>query len=288
MTGRIGRLGILGALALTVILPQTVSGTETAPANDNFANATQMAFLPFEDSYVDNTNATVEAGETGCSYSEHTVWYKLQPSHDYTVQFRAIAEGGIDLLLAVWEGTSLDALTLQWCIDGSGNFGTETIIQSVKAGHTYYVQVGGYVGSTGEFTVRARKLPGPVNDYFALASSVAMGSVSSADTEKASFQAAEPFASCGYFTDHTVWYRFVPTTTRTVVASTVGSDFDTVLAVYAGTTIDSLESIACNDDRGVDALSKVKFTMQAGLTYYFQIGGYNHGAGSLTFSFRKA
>ena len=290
MTGKIGRLGLISAVALTLVLPQAVSAGTPAPANDNFADATQIAFLPFEDSFVDNTNATVETGtgETGCSYSEHTVWYRIQPSRDYTVKFKAIAESGIDLLMATWEGTALDALSLTWCIDGSGNFGTETITQSLFAGHTYYLQVGGYVGSTGAFTVRARKLPGPVNDFFALASNAAMGSTSSVDTTKATFQVDEPFASCGSYVDHTVWYRHVATTTRTVVANTLGSNFDTVLAVYSGTDLTSLSPVACNDDRGVDALSKVKFTMQAGLTYYFQIGGYEHSYGSLSFTFRKA
>jgi hypothetical protein len=287
MTGKIGRIGILSALALTVVLPQTVSATTAAPANDNFANATQIAFFPFEDSYVDTTTASDEPNELGCGSPEATVWYRLQPRQTYSVRFRAIAHNGIDLVLNLYEGTSLETLNGLVCADDTASGDRETLIDAVHAGHTYYLQVGGYNGMVGEFTVRARRVANPANDNFAGAISVAMGSVSSMSTLTATVEADESFGGCGYNVDQTVWYRYTPTRTRTVVANTVGSDFDTVLTVWTGTDLLSLEQVTCNDDRG-DLLSRVKFTMQAGVTYYFQIGGYGGSSGNLTFNFRKA
>ena len=167
MTGTIGRLGLLGALALTVILPQTASATGAAPANDNFANATQMAFLPFEDSYVDLTNATVEAANetgSGCGTPGATVWYRLQPSQNYTVKLRAIANSNLDLMIAVYEGSSLNALNGWGCVD-NGGYGNYTCIDHGGGISTCYAhqssfatsngasvsqgQVIGYVGCTG-------------------------------------------------------------------------------------------------------------------------------------------
>jgi hypothetical protein len=290
MTGKIGRYGLLSALALTVVLPQAVSAmAAAAPANDNFANATSMAFLPFEDSYVDITSATVQSDEPGCYGSpQGTVWYKLQPSQGYTLKLRAIPANGIDLVVVIFEGTSLDALNAWGCVDQNSGGTKETVIQAVSPGHTYYFQVGSNGPSDGSFTLRARKVVGPVNDTFAGALSVAMGSVNTISTVNTSLQDMEPGSTCSDGVGHTVWYRHTPTTTRTVVANTVGSDFDTVLTVWSGADINSLESVACNDDRGVDLQSRVKFTMQPGLTYYFQIGGYHGLSGNLVFTLRKA
>ena len=248
-----------------------------------------MAFLPFEDSYVDITNATAQPNEPGCYENpQGTVWYKLQPSQSYTLKLRAIANNDMDLVMSVYEGIAFDALNGWGCVDQGAGGGTERLIHHVASGHTYFFQVGSIGPSEGSFTLRARKVVSPVNDTFSGALSVAMGSVSTVSTVNTSLQDVEPGSSCSDAVGHTVWYRYVPTTDRTVVASTVGSDFDTVLTVWNGTEINSLESIACNDDRGVDLQSRVKFTMQAGLTYYFQIGGYHGDSGNLTFNFRKA
>ncbi len=105
-----------------------------------------------------------------------------------------------------------------------------------------------------------------------------MGSVT---TTTATIEAAESAPSCGYSIGRTVWYRYTPSTTRTVVANTVGSSFDTVLAAYTGSSIGDLTEVACNDDRGVDLMSKIRFTVVAGNTYYFQAGGYWGQGGEL-------
>ena len=133
-----------------------------------------------------------------------------------------------------------------------------------------------------------KKVVSPVNDTFAGAITVPMGSVSTVSTVNTSLQDVEPGTGCSSGVGHTVWYRYVPTATRNLVANTHGSDFDTVLTVWSGTDIASLEFVECNDDRGLDLQSRVKFTAQAGLTYYFQIGGYHGDSGSLTFKLRKA
>jgi hypothetical protein len=70
-----------------------------------------------------------------------------------------------------------------------------------------------------------------------------------------------------------------------VVSETVGSDFDTVLAVYRGTSMSALTEVGCNND--IDAgnvRSRVQFDAVAGETYYFQVGGAGGGTGTLNFS----
>jgi len=78
----------------------------------------------------------------------------------------------------------------------------------------------------------------------------------------------------------TVWYRVVTEATGVVTASTAGSTFDTVLAIYTGSSLASLHEIACNDDvSGDDTTSEVLFGAVAGETYFLQLGGFDAAAG---------
>ena len=129
---------------------------------------------------------------------------------------------------------------------------------------------------------------GPANDDFANATTVTLGSISQATTTDATLQTGEPAPSCTSSFGKSVWYRFTPTTTRRIIANTVGSNFDTVLAVYTGSSLDALTPLKCNDDRPLDSLSKVKMKVFAGTTYWFQVGGYQGLSGQLTFRVKKA
>ena len=75
----------------------------------------------------------------------------------------------------------------------------------------------------------------------------------------------------------TVWYRFTPTENSRINANTSGSDYDTGLAVYTGTSGD-LTEVGCNDDfQGTE--SSVTFDAIAGVAYFFKIGAFASGPG---------
>jgi thermitase len=93
----------------------------------------------------------------------------------------------------------------------------------------------------------------------------------------AALQAGEP-RPCGSI-DRTVWYRIVPSTSGALTASTAGSGFDTVLAVYRGSSITGLAGLACNDDYNGGLQSQVQVQVTAGQTYYVQLGGYGSSRG---------
>ncbi|MGZ5400718.1 MAG: hypothetical protein ACXWDM_11975 [Nocardioides sp.] len=66
-----------------------------------------------------------------------------------------------------------------------------------------------------------------------------------------------------------VWYRFRPTTTRTGRVVTIGSTFDSVLAVFRGPR-DRRTLVACSDDAvGLDAAAQVRFT--TGTRYWIAV-----------------
>jgi hypothetical protein len=72
----------------------------------------------------------------------------------------------------------------------------------------------------------------------------------------------------------TVWIAWTAPTTGQAVVDTVGSDFDTVLAVYTGGTLSTLNLMGANDDfRGLQ--SQVSFNAAAGTTYQIQVAGFS-------------
>jgi hypothetical protein len=86
-----------------------------------------------------------------------------------------------------------------------------------------------------------------------------------------------------------VWYRYVAADEMPLVATTAGSDFDTVIAVWTDSEFPGggLVEVACNDDTGSSLESRVAITTDAGRTYYFQVGGYPFGqfvSGNLVFN----
>jgi hypothetical protein len=89
---------------------------------------------------------------------------------------------------------------------------------------------------------------------------------------------------------HTVWYQFTPSEDTRINANTIGSDYDTGIAVFTGTR-GALTVIDCNDDilLGRNVRSSVTFDAVAGETYYFMVGSFGEApGGNLVFSVEVA
>jgi hypothetical protein len=77
----------------------------------------------------------------------------------------------------------------------------------------------------------------------------------------------------------TVWYQLVPPASGLLNLDTIGSDYDTFLALWSGPR-GSLAPLACNDDRYaagvlVDRQSELKIGVSASKVYYIEVGQYN-------------
>ena len=79
----------------------------------------------------------------------------------------------------------------------------------------------------------------------------------------------------------TIWYTFVPTVYGEATIDTIGSQFDTVLAVWTGVR-GSLQHVACNDDAVGTTynISVVKVTLRPGVRYYIEVAQYTGGSGA--------
>jgi hypothetical protein len=121
----------------------------------------------------------------------------------------------------------------------------------------------------------------PSNDDFVNAQllSGAAGRVTGT-TEGATRQAGEP-GHAGQAGGASVWYRWTPPATGTAAIDTIGSGFDTLLAVYTGSNVAALTAVASNDDFAGPGASRVTFPAVAGATYRIAVDGYAGAAGSV-------
>lgn len=65
-----------------------------------------------------------------------------------------------------------------------------------------------------------------------------------------------------------VWYRLTPTSTQPLAVSTLGSDYDTYLQIYA--EFPGNYTLRWNDDAAGTQQSRIVFEAQAGTTYYIE------------------
>jgi hypothetical protein len=132
-----------------------------APANDNFANPKLFTSVPFTDT-VDTTAATLEPGEPipSCGFGNPpgTVWYAFTPTTAGTV---SATTQPTNFQVAAYSGSSLTSLTELGCRAFGG-----LLTIPVKAGQTYYFQVGGVFGARGTVTLTVNVTPPPQANFF--------------------------------------------------------------------------------------------------------------------------
>ena len=79
---------------------------------------------------------------------------------------------------------------------------------------------------------------------------------------------------------HSVWFRWTAPVAGSFVLDTCDSSFDTVLAVYVGTTLPTLNAVAQADDE-CDAQSALTIAVAAGESYLIAVDGYDGETGSI-------
>jgi len=76
-----------------------------------------------------------------------------------------------------------------------------------------------------------------------------------------------------------VWYSWTAPSTGIATFRTIGTSFDTVLAVSTGTSLPSLVTLVANDDDGGFYSSVVQFNATAGTAYNIAVAGYAGAVG---------
>ncbi len=102
----------------------------------------------------------------------------------------------------------------------------------------------------------------------------------------ASGEAGEPTHVNASGTNSSVWFRWRPSASGVVQIDTIGSSFDTVMAIYTGSSVTSLSKVGDDDDSGEDGTSKVTFSAISGVVYYIAVGSYGSSRGVINLNAR--
>ncbi|GEM_PF-5799553 len=181
-------------------------------------------------------------------------------------------------------GSSSASITVT-AIDDSIAEPAEVVVITVAAGSGYSVDA---KKSKAAVTVKDNDgVVQPLNDHFvnriALTGSTATSSGTNLD---ATSEPGEP-NNAGVSGGKSVWWSWTAGATRTVTVTTAGSNFDSTLGVYTGSTVSSLSVVASNDDEDNAAgilTSLVSFQAIAGQTYYISIDGWAGATGGIVLS----
>ena len=100
----------------------------------------------------------------------------------------------------------------------------------------------------------------------------------------ATVEAGEPINFNG---GKSVWWTWTAPSDGTVVIDTVGSDFDTTLAMYLGSTLTTLTRLTRNDD-AVGLQSRVALDVREGTSYHIAVDGNAMATGSIVLNLQHA
>ena len=167
----------------------------TPPANDNLADATPITLGATVNATT--RDATAEPGEAEAYSAAATVWYRLTLTDTTTVRIDDCISGNI----RVFTGPQVNQLI------GESRYAGCPSQATLEPG-VYFVRVG---PEEGDFNFQVTAVTPPVNDDFADAIPITLGTTITGTTQFATRELYEPGTS-----PFTVWYRFSLDVTTTV------------------------------------------------------------------------
>lgn len=275
------RIAVDGNFASSGTAVLNLTGPAAPPPNDNFANAIPLSGTVFSTNGT-NVSATKEAGEPNHDNitGGKSVWWSWTAPVTTSIIIDTIGSN-YDTIMAVYTGGALNALTaIAGDDDSAGNLKSKVTFNAV-AGTTYMIALDGFGGSSGNITLNFSLPPPPAtNDNFANAYVLTGDNATASGTNvSATHEVSEP--THGYGGGHSVWWRWISLYSGWAVINTAGSNFDTVLAVYSGDTVDALTQVAQNDQANSTNQSQVAFPVTAGVEYHIAVDGFATYVGNI-------
>jgi hypothetical protein len=152
---------------------------------------------------------------------------------------------------------------------------TATVPTTARTGLISVITPGGRGDSITAFTVGSIAS----NDSFATAQPLSGSmAIAAGSTTSATKEPGEPFHAFDVG-GHSVWYRWAAPGNGTWTVDLSGSSFDTLLAIYTGSSVGGLMPVASNDDDGDQLTSRATFTASGGVTYHIAVDGYGGANG---------
>lgn len=233
------------------------------------------------------------AGNVDASPASRT-WTVSQPA-DTTPPDTTITSGpsgSVTATTATFEFTSTEAGSTFECRLDAGAFAACTSPRSYSAlvlgTHSFEVRAKDGAGNldatpaSRAWTIASPSPVAPANDPFSGASTLSGTSGKATGTNVgATKESGEP-NHAGSAGGKSVWYAWTATASGSLTIDTIGSDFDTTLGVYTGTTVSALTTLAGDDDSAGSSKSRVSLTVTSGTTYRIAVDGYGGAAGNVT------
>ncbi len=275
-----GYSGASGNLQLALDLDKNLS----SPTNNNFVN---RLILSGENIFVSGTNigATAELNEPSHSgrHGGVSVWYSWTAPFSGQVDINTLGSD-FDTLLGIYTGNRIDNLVEVVSNDDidSQNFISKVQFYAVQ-GTTYQIAIDGYEADCGTYYLSINKISNGstvVNDMFTNASVIILTNAIGSNVG-ATKEVGEP-NHAGNSGGSSVWYKWTASSNTIAVISTEGSDFDTLLAVYTGTSLQTLTLIGENDDDYYGSeFSTVTFNAIMDQVYYIAVDGYAYSTSEI-------
>ncbi|WP_205623688.1 hypothetical protein [Desulfogranum japonicum] len=268
-------------VSLPLLLPLLITSSGYyVPSNDNFSTPSILSGTTGTIS-TSNVQATSEQGEpnhaSGTVLGAYSsIWFEYTAPSNGDIFFNTFGST-FDTTLGVYTGSAVDSLTAQANNDDTGVDYQSLVTFSATAGTTYYVAVDGYDASEQGDVILAWGIAPPNDDFVnATVISGTTGQISGSNI-LATAEPNEPNHGDGIsLTAYvSVWYSFTPSQDSSFYFQTLGSSFDTTLAVYRGSSLDNLVKMAGNDDVGYEYSSLVTLSAQAETTYFIAVDGYD-------------
>lgn len=226
---------------------------------------------------------------TDCRYPTGSSWYSDAYSFNGTAGQQvaiSLSSSTFDTWVALVGPSGSELVN-----DDNGGGGTNSRIPATSgfftlpSSGTFTIQASSSaINVTGSYTLTLIAPPtGVPNNNFANAQVISgsSGNVTGNNTG-ATKEPGEP-SHAGNSGGASVWYQWQAPATTSVTMKTAGSGFDTLLAVYTGSSVSGLTPIASNDDvSSSDLTSQVTFNAVAGVTYRIAVDGFGGATGSLS------
>jgi hypothetical protein len=251
-----------------------------APSNDNFDNRSTLLGTTAT-AIGSNFLATGETGEpihADNNGARNSVWWSWTAPFSGNVTVNT-AGSNFDTTLGIYTGNSVSSLNTITTNDDYNGI-TSLVNFSAIAGTTYQIAVDGYFAATGNINLALNYLP-PNNDNFANRSVISGWNTYTTGTNiAATGELNEPNHAYVSGTLNSVWWSWTASRNGYATINTFGSNFDTTLAVYTGSSVSDLTTIGSNDDYyGLNSL--VSFNAVAGTTYQIAVDGYSSSVGNI-------
>ncbi len=259
-----------------------VVNLRTGPSlsNDRFASRISIAGTT-NTVQGSNVGAGVEAGEPSHGFpGGRSVWWTWTAPANGTLLIDTIGSS-FDTLLAVYTNSTLPTLGL--VARGFGDQGV-SLKFPVSQGVAYQIAVdGGSFRPNGDVVLNLRFVPPPGNDAFAGRFTISGSTNTAFGHNIGATKESGEFNHAGFTGGKSVWWSWTAPANALMSVDTIGSTFDTLLAVYTGSSVSALATTASDADSGnASGASQLTFLAAAGTAYRIAVDGWNGANGSIT------